>query len=117
MDMSEWSGDAANYSDADAYCSACLIDLNASGETKVKGLCILPVKKAGSKKVNANGVLAAAGGHGLMSVKKPEGVTDKAFAAAKKKAARAIVRMYKQMDRLAPEVIYQLAGEKKPEKK
>ena len=42
-----WDGSASRWGTAEAYCSACLIDVNPKGQKKVKGLCHLPVKEPG----------------------------------------------------------------------
>lgn len=47
----------ADYKDADAYCAACLVDLNGSGP-KTKDKCYLPVKEPGGA-YNANGIASA----------------------------------------------------------
>lgn len=49
-----WDGSASRFEDTDAYCAACLIDLNKPGEKKVQSLCKLPVKEpTGEYNVNA----------------------------------------------------------------
>ena len=101
-----WDGSASRLGTAEAYCSACLIDVNPKGQKKVKGLCHLPVKEPGGG-YNRNGVHAAAGGRGITRVK---GVP----AAVRKKAARALVRLYKQMGETAPESVYRIAGMVRP---
>jgi len=40
-----WDGAASKYRDTDAYCGACLIDLNAPGAEKTQANCKLPVKE------------------------------------------------------------------------
>ena len=96
----------SDYADADDYCDACLIDLNPSGEEKTKERCKLPVyepKKAGGK-LNRNAVHAAAvvlaGGRG--GVKAPKD--------AKEKAARKLVKLYKELDEDPPDSLRKLAG-------
>ncbi|MFH1573717.1 MAG: zinc ribbon domain-containing protein, partial [Acidobacteriota bacterium] len=89
FDESEWSGDAAQWDSAEAYCKDCLLDFNDGGE-KVKGLCKLPYRKPGSGKPNKAALRAIAGGaRGINAVEKPEGVSDEAFrsqvAAAKRR--------------------------------
>lgn len=51
-DDSEWSGAASQWDSPEAYCSDCLIDMNASGEKKTKDKCKLPYRKPGSNKIN-----------------------------------------------------------------
>ena len=101
-----WNGSAGQWETAEGYCAACLIDLNPKGKVKVKDLCHLPVKEPGGG-YNRNGVHAAAGGRGITRVK---GVP----AAVRKKAARALVRLYKQMGEVAPESVYRVAGMVRP---
>ncbi len=101
-----WDGSAGRWETAERYCSACLIDLNPKGKKKVKDLCHLPVKEP-SGETNRNAVHAAAGGRGIARLK---GVP----AAAKKKAARALVRLYGRMGEVAPESVYRIAGERRP---
>ena len=79
-----WDGSASRWGTPEAYCSACLIDVNPKGQKKVKDLCHLPVKEP---------------------------------AAVKRKAARALVRLYKQMAEVAPESVYRVAGMVRPKGK
>ena len=95
----------SDYEDADEYCGACLIDLNERGEEKTKANCKLPVrepKRLGGK-LNRNAVHAAA----VVLAGGRSGV--KAPAEAKKKAARELVRLYKELDEEAPESVVKLA--------
>lgn len=106
FDDSAWSGDPSNWKTPEAYCAACLIDEN-TGDTKTKDKCALPYKKPGSSAVNRNALRTMATGRGLPAVK--------ASAAAKKKAAQWIIRMWPQaFDKPAPENIYAIAGQKRP---
>jgi hypothetical protein len=50
----------SNYKDTDAYCAACLIDLNPAGKDKVQALCKLPVKTQDGD-YNTNAMSSAAG--------------------------------------------------------
>ncbi len=54
-----WDGAASNYPSTEAYCEACLIDMNPEGEEKVQALCHLPVKEPNGA-LNRNGIHAAA---------------------------------------------------------
>lgn len=89
-----WDGSASKYPDTDAYCKACLLDLNPSGEQKTQENCKLPIREPnGDINKNALGAAAAAlngARGGLRNVPAP----------AKKKAARALIRAYgeAQMD-------------------
>lgn len=93
----------SDYEDADAFCAACLIDLNPPGKEKTKALCKLPVKEPGGA-YNRNAIHAAAaalaGARG--GVKAPP--------EAKAKAARALVRLYREMDEEPPESLKRMAG-------
>lgn len=113
-----WSGSASNYESTEAYCSACLIDVNPSGEKKIQSMCMLPVKKPGSSSIDPEGLQAAAGGHGVTQVKKPKGVDQSTFDAAKKRAANTIISNYpKLLDKNAPDSVYQVAGKTPPKSK
>ena len=97
--------DASDYADADEYCDACLIDLNPKGEERTKERCKLPVyepRKLGGK-LNRNGVHAAAavlaGGRGGVDAPKDE----------QRKAARKLVRLYRELDEEPPEAVRELA--------
>lgn len=78
-----WNGAASKYADADAYCKACLIDMNPAGEDKVMGRCMLPVYEPNGD-LNANALSAAAGR--LNQTGAP--------AADKAAAARKLMRLY-----------------------
>ena len=102
----KWSSVAeSDYADAKEYCAACLIDLNPRGEEKTKERCKLPVrepKKLGGR-VNRGAVHAAAnvlaGGRGGID----------APAAEKRKAARKLVRLYRDLGEDPPDAIRELA--------
>jgi|SRR5579859_4375931 len=100
---SSWDGSASQYSSTEAYCSACLIDLNPSGQDKVQSKCKLPVKDTNGN-VNRNAVHAAAaalaGGRGGVNAPPAE----------KKKAAKALIRYYGQMKEDAPDSLKRIAG-------
>jgi hypothetical protein len=95
----------ADYEDADEYCRASLIDLNPKGEEKTKERCKLPVREPKSKggKLNRNAVHAAAvvlaGGRGGVD----------APTQAKRKAARELVRLYRDLDEEPPDSLTKLA--------
>ncbi len=96
-----WDGAASNYRDTNAYCAACLIDENESGD-KTQDNCKLPVKTPDGA-INRNAVHAAAaalaGGRG--------GV--KASPASKKAAARKLVRLYGELKEPPPNSIKNMA--------
>lgn len=115
----EWSGDASNYDSTAAYCSACLIDVNAAAgnDEKTQSHCMLPVKSPGSDSINWEGIQAAAGGHGIQAVKKPEGVSSEDWDSARKSAANKIISEYNDHDETAPDAVYEIAGKEPPEER
>ena len=95
----------ADYEDAKDYCSACLIDLNPKGEEKTKENCKLPVrepKKMGGK-LNRGAVHAAA-----RVLSGARGGVD-APAEEKHKAARKLLRLYRNLDEDPPESLKKVA--------
>lgn len=93
----------ADYPSAAAFCRACLIDLNPPGEPKVKARCKLPVREPDGT-LNRNAVHAAAavlaGARGGVDAPAP----------AKRAAARALLRLYRELEEDPPEAIRRLAG-------
>jgi len=86
----DWSHvSAADYASADAYCEACLVDENASGQQKVKSKCHLPVKEPDGK-VNRHALFAAQGA--LVGAR---GAVDLP-ADVKRAAARKLVRLMQE---------------------
>ena len=99
-----WSSvSESDYRDAAAFCGACLIDLNESGQEKVKGKCKLPVREPGGA-INKNALSAAAavlaGGRGGVDAPPEE----------KRKAARKLIRLYREAEMEPPESLRRLAG-------
>jgi hypothetical protein len=92
----------SDYPNAGSYCAASLIDLNESGKSKAKGQCHLPVYEPGGA-LNRAGVHAAAaalaGARGGLKVPP----------AAKRAAARKLLRLYGELKEEAPESIRRLA--------
>lgn len=92
-----------DYKDAAAFCKACLIDLNEPGEEKVKAKCKLPVYEPGGA-LNRNAVHAAAaalaGARGGVQAPLEE----------KRKAARKLIALYRELKEEPPESIKKLAG-------
>ncbi|SRR5579875_1228928 len=97
-----WDGSASKYPTTEAYCAACLIDTNESGQDKVQAKCKLPIKEPNGD-YNENAIHAAAaalaGARGGVQ----------ASPADKKKAARTLVRLYGQMKQDAPDSLKKLA--------
>ena len=120
-DVDSWDGSASNYADTNAYCAACLIDVNgaAGRNEKAQSHCMLPVRGPGdgADTYVRQAVYAAAGGHGISQVKKPEDVPEDDWNAAVKAAANKLITAYGQMDVQAPDAVYNLAGKEPPEEK
>jgi len=109
-----WDGSAGQWESAAEYADACLINLNTGDRGEwTKALAMLPYKNPNGK-TNVRGVMACAGGRGLMRVQRPAGVSADMWAAAKRKAAKKLVGLYDDMGRQAPPVIYRAAGLKVP---
>lgn len=93
------------YGSADKFCAACLIDLNPPGEEKVASKCKLPVKEPNGK-YNKNGMLSAAqvlaGAMGGVDAPLEE----------KRRAARKLLRLFREAKMEPPESLKKLAGEK-----
>jgi len=93
----------ADYKDAAAFCKACLIDLNEPGEEKVKAKCKLPVYEPGGA-LNRSAVHAAAaalaGARGGVQAPLEE----------KRKAARKLIALYRDLKEEPPESLKKLAG-------
>lgn len=99
-----WDGSASKYRDTDAYCGACLIDLNEPGADKIQAKCKLPIKEPDGT-YNRNALRAAAAA--LMGAR--GGV--QAPAAEKAKAARKILRLMREAGIEPGESLKRLAGE------
>ena len=97
-----------DYADAADYCSACLLDLNGSGD-KTKAQCHLPVKEPKSMggALNRNGMLAAQGA--LLGAR--GGV--KLDPAQKRTAAKKLGSMMQNNDMDPAEGLMRMAGMKK----
>lgn len=119
-DVDEWDGAASNYDTTEQYCSACLIDVNAAAgrDEKAQSHCMLPVREPGDSADTfvRQAVHAAAGGHGLSRVKRPDDVPQEDWDNAVKAAANKLISAYNEMDEVAPDAIYELAGKEPPER-
>lgn len=92
----------SDYKDAEAFCAACLIDLNPPGEKKKKSLCKLPVKEPnGTYNRNAIHAAAAALAGARGGVKAPP--------EARRKAARKLLRLYREMEEEPRESLKRIA--------
>lgn len=89
----------SDYPDADDYCRAALIDENEDGKPKTRAACKLPVREPKGGPLNRNGIHAAA-----MRLAGGGGGVD-APAAAKAKAARALVGYYRLLGEDPPDSI------------
>lgn len=98
-----WDGSASNYKDADAYCAACLIDENDSGQDKIKDKCSFPVKAP-------DGTLSRAGVHNAAARLNQS----KASPDSKKAAANKLLGYYGQLKEQAPDIVYRVAGKQPP---
>lgn len=116
--VDSWDGSASRWDTAEAYCDSCLINVNTGAPADwSKALCSLPVRDPGdsSDTYVDKAVHAAAGGHGITQVKKPADVDQAKWDAAVKSAANKIISAYNQMDEVAPDAVYELAGKTPPE--
>lgn len=102
-DKSWGSISESDYKDAEAFCKACLIDLNEPGKPKTKTACKLPIREPGGA-LNRNAVHAAAA-----ALAGARGGVD-APLAEKRKAARKLLSLYAELKEEPPESIKRLAG-------
>jgi hypothetical protein len=94
---------AADYADADAYCRACLVDLNPNPRERSKDACKLPVREPnGDLNRNAVHAVAVALAGGRTPLQLP--------AMQKSTAARKLVALYGQLDEEPPDSVKRLAG-------
>lgn len=101
---SPWDGSASKYPTAAAYAKACLINLNTGPAASwSKSKILLPVYEPNGD-LNSNGVHAAA----AVLAGSRGGVN--APPAAKKAAARKLVRLYGQLKETPPPSLKQLAS-------
>ena len=111
-EVDSWDGSPSNYSSTDAYCRACLIDVNSAAgrEEKAQSHCKLPVREEGDSADTfvRQAIFAAAGGRGITQVSKPDDVPQEAWDRAIESAARQLERAYNEMDMPVPESIMEL---------
>lgn len=81
-----WDGSASRFEDADAYCAACLIDLNEPGEKKIQANCKLPVREP-TGEYNKNAIRNA-----LARVSQVKGVPEEEL----RKAREKLIKLAKQ---------------------
>jgi len=99
-----WDGSASRYKDTNAYCAACLIDLNEPGAEKIQAKCKLPIKEPDGT-YNRNAIRAAAAA--LMGARTPL----QAPASEKAKAARKLLTIMREAGIQAGESLRKLASE------
>lgn len=121
-EVDEWDGSPSNYSSTEAYCDACLINVNAAAGNEdvddwTQSLCKLPVREEGdaSNVFVAQGVFAASGGRGISAVTKPADAPETSWNAGVRQAANQLIDAYEQMDRVAPANVWDAAGKEPPE--
>jgi hypothetical protein len=118
FDDSDWDGAAANWDTAEAYCDDSLIDVNPSGEDKIKDLCKLPYRLPGKQQPNKNSLKTMPTGRGIIGVKKPDGVSQDVWDSKLKAAANKLIGWWPEaFDKPAPDSIYEIAGKEPPESK
>ncbi len=111
-----WDGSAARWDTADAYCEDTLVDVNPSGEDKIKALCKLPFRDPGATSPNLNAIRAIAGGNGITATEKPANVSQEEWDSQLKSAADRVITWYPEaFDREAPEGVFRIAGRERPE--
>lgn len=116
FDNSEWDGAASNWDTADAYCRDSLIDVNPSGEDKVKDLCFLPYRKPGADNPNINSLRTMPTGRGIVALERPDGVEAERWDSQVQAAANKLIGWWPDaFDKPAPASIYRLAGKEPPE--
>lgn len=113
-----WDGSASRWDTADAYCEDTLIDVNPSGEDKIKGLCKLPFRDPGTTNPNINAIRAIAGGNGITATEKPASVSQEEWDSQTESAANRVIGWYPEaFDTEAPEGVFRIAGKERPEEK
>jgi hypothetical protein len=118
FDDSEWDGSAARWDTAEAFCNDSLIDVNPSGEEKIKELCKLPFRNPGATNPNLAALRAIAGGRGITAVKKPADVSESEWNTKMKTAANRLIGWWPDaFDQPAPESIFRIAGKTRPKEK
>jgi hypothetical protein len=86
--------------DTNAYCSVCIVDLNPAGQDKIKANCYLPVRKTPGGPYNRNALRNAAAR--LPRTQIPM--------AAKRAAARKLVRLMREGGIEPGEITLRMAG-------
>lgn len=109
-DVASWDGSASRYGSTEAYCRACLINMNTGPSADwTQAKCKLPVKDTDGQPVRQAihaAAAALAGARGGIDAPPDE----------KKKAANKIISYYNQMDEQAPDSVYKAAGKTPPKR-
>lgn len=120
-EVDTWDGAASQYPSTEAYCNACLINVNAAAGNPepadwTQAYCMLPVREPGdgADVFVDKAIYAIAGGRGIGAVERPDAVPEDAWESAVKGAASKVIAAYEQMDSVAPDAIFTLAGEEPP---
>jgi len=111
-DVEAWDGAASNYSSTEAYCNACLINVNAGDpEDWTQANCKLPIREEGDGEGTyvRQAVFAAVGGRGITAVEKPADVSQEDWDSAVMSAASKLVQAYDEMEEDAPESVTEIA--------
>lgn len=98
-----WDGSASKYPDTNAYCSACLVDLNPSGQDKTQSNCKLPIAEPNGD-INANALPAA-----LAALNGARGGLKNVPVDARKKAAKKLLSAYREAQLDVPDSLKNLA--------
>lgn len=106
-----WSNASSGFPSVADYCDACLINVNRQGVPSA-ALAFLPIRAADGG-YNRDGLIAAAGGAGLVSLERPDGVSRDRWSAAIRNGARTLIDQYTRRGWQAPEHLYEL-GEVSP---
>jgi len=118
-EVESWDGSASRWPSTEAYCDDCLINVNQSSDPDewTQDHCMLPIREPGDSDDTyvKQAVYAAAAGHGITQVKRPDDVPQDEWEAAVRAAANKIIAAYNEMDETAPAAVYELAGKEPPE--
>lgn len=119
--VDEWDGSASRWDTTDAYCQDTLIDVNeaAGRDEKAQSHCFLPIREPGDSADTfvAQAVFAAAGGRGITQIERPSDVPQADWDTAVESAAKELISAYEEMDRVAPDDVFELAGQSPPEER
>jgi len=116
-----WDGSPSRYGSTQAYCNACLINLNeAAGRENpddwTQELCKLPVREPGETAYVRQALTAAAAAlaGARTPMQKPDDVSAEDWQRALQSAARELIGAYEQAGDVAPDSVYETAGLEPP---